>query len=508
MKLYRMLSLVLPGILILAGISSGLIAQHIPTDQLKELELSTAGRCAKAYIEAFNSEDDEALRQLYSRFKSPASLKEEPIEKRLSAIRMAKQMFGKLKIVTVKTNSDFNVEVTAKPGKINMWLRIQIIMEEEQPHFNASMAMGPCAPPETAGTDAGESKDSERTDDTNTKPQTPKRPYPYDEEAVIYKSRDGKVTLAGTLTLPRSGGPHPAVYLIPGGSAFDRDQSIFGHKPFLLWADYLTRRGIAVLRMDDRGVKESTGSKGSAAFDQLVGDILVGVSFLKKHDKVDPERIGVMGHSQGGILAPMAAAQSTDVAFVVMLAGTGMTFADNLAYQQADQGNGTIRINLELTKRLVAFLNAESLHKDLVQECLKQWNQYVTTLPDLHKKEAAAFIEGMRTPLRLFLSTPIGRDSLTYDPANSLRKLKCPVLAVTGDYDAMDVNLPAITKALEQGNNPDYCIMKMPKLNHLFQTSEAKDIGNPAVWANIEETINPDVLALVFEWIKRHTIKY
>jgi hypothetical protein len=157
------------------------------------------------------------------------------------------------------------------------------------------------------------------------RPQTPKPPYPYLEEQVSYENKAAGIKLAGTLTLPRSGGPFPAVLLITGSGSQDRDETIFGHKPFMVIADDLTRRGLAVLRVDDRGVGGSTGSPTTATTEDFAGDVLTGVEYLKSRSDIDPHRIGLIGHSEGGVIAPMVAAKSRDVAFIVLLAGTGVT---------------------------------------------------------------------------------------------------------------------------------------------------------------------------------------
>src|SRR5262249_22532572 len=150
------------------------------------------------------------------------------------------------------------------------------------------------------------------------RPQTPKPPFPYTEEDASYRS--GTIRLSGTLTVPNGEGKFPAVLLISGSGAQDRDGSLFEHHPFRVIADYLARRSIAVLRLDDRGIGNSSGSVALATLDDLAGDVLAGVAFLKSHARIDGQRIGVIGHSEGGIVGPLAASGSADIAFVVMLA--------------------------------------------------------------------------------------------------------------------------------------------------------------------------------------------
>lgn len=484
-----------------------LAAQELSASKLMELKQFTAGRCAIEYIEAFNAKGDDALRRFYTEYKSPEALKQRPVETRLLGIGKARQMLGKLRMATFKVNSDLDVEIIAKTTAADMWFSVRVQMEENQPNINASIRLGPSQPPSDSLMEIDKEKSGEKPRKKDAKPQTPMRPFPYDEESVTYKTKNGTVSLAGILTLPRSEEPHPAVYLIPGASPFDRDQTLGGHKSFLVWADFLTRKGVAVLRMDDRGVNESTGSKLSTGYDDLIDDVLAGIDFLKNHDKIDPARIGVMGHSQGGILAPLVAARSSDISFVVMLAGAGMPFADNLAFQQASQGNGTIEVNLELTRQLIDVLKKEKDPEIAKSTLQRQWDAYSARLPVKEKAASEAFMKEIQNPLQIFLSNRMMRDLLFYDTADALRQLTSPVLAVAGDHDAMDINLPAIAKALEEGGNPGYHIMKIPKLNHFFQLSEKEDEGDPTVWAGIDETVNPEVLELVSEWIALHTRK-
>ncbi|MDP8982639.1 MAG: alpha/beta fold hydrolase [Acidobacteriota bacterium] len=169
------------------------------------------------------------------------------------------------------------------------------------------------------------------------RPQNPKPPFPYDAVDVTYETKAG-IRLAGTLTSPRGEGPFPAAILITGSGPQDRDETLFQHKPFWVIADYLTRRGIAVLRVDDRGVGKSTGQSTQATIDDMADDVLAGVDFLKSRKQIDARHIGVIGHSEGGIVGPAAAARSADIAFVVMLAGTGVD-GEHILYLQAELAN-------------------------------------------------------------------------------------------------------------------------------------------------------------------------
>ncbi|GAI74447.1 unnamed protein product, partial [marine sediment metagenome] len=158
---------------------------------------------------------------------------------------------------------------------------------------------------------------------------------PYIEEEVAYENKDVGITLAGTLTLPSGDAPSPVVLLISGSGPQDRDGTIYGHHPFLVLADYLTRQGIAVLRVDDRGVGESTGDFSNATSEDFASDVLAGIEYLKTRKEINPEKIGLVGHSEGGLIAPIVAVKSPDVAFIVLMAGPGLTGEEILYLQGA-----------------------------------------------------------------------------------------------------------------------------------------------------------------------------
>jgi hypothetical protein len=342
------------------------------------------------------------------------------------------------------------------------------------------------------------------------RPQNPKKPYPYDEEGVIYDNPKSGNKLAGTLTLPRSPGPHPAVLLITGSGPQDRDEALMGHRPFLVIADYLTRRGIAVLRVDDRGVGKSTGKFQGATTVDFAGDARASVDFLKTRKDIDPQQIGLIGHSEGGIIAPMLASESSDIAFIVMLAGPGVTGEEILIGQQylisramgmredvAEKNNETERYILET----IQGEKDDAAAQRKVREGLEKMSESMTEDQRGAVKETIANLEKeMQT-----LTSPWFRAFLSYDPRPALKKVKVPVLAMNGALDLQvppHQNLPAIAAALEAGGNPDYEIVKLPHLNHLFQTAQT---GAPTEYAKIEETFAPVALQVLGDWIGRHT---
>jgi fermentation-respiration switch protein FrsA (DUF1100 family) len=325
------------------------------------------------------------------------------------------------------------------------------------------------------------------------RPQNPTKPYPYHDEDISYENKVQNVTLAATLTIPSGKGPFPAVVLITGSGPQDRDESLLGHKPFLVLSDYLTRHGIAVLRADDRGTGKSTGDFSTATTADFATDTEAGIAYLKTRAEVNPHKIGLIGHSEGGIIAPMIAARNSDVAFIVMMAGSGVP-GDQILVAQV---------------QAIAESSGKT-HEEALKTAAKQ-RELITLVksekdPAVLEKELKAKLsgEGLEAQAGIeikALTSPWFRYFMTYDPAPALRKVTCPVLAINGEKD-MQVppkqNLPAIRKALEQGGNKHFEVEEIPGLNHLFQTAKT---GSPAEYASIEETISPVALEKMSTWI-------
>ncbi|HTU61076.1 MAG TPA: alpha/beta fold hydrolase, partial [Polyangiales bacterium] len=305
------------------------------------------------------------------------------------------------------------------------------------------------------------------------RPQEPKPPFPYDVEEVSYDNAAAGVHLAGTLTTPRGRRQHAAALLINGSGAQDRDSTISGHKPFLVIADYLTRRGIAVLRVDDRGVGGSTGDFAAATSADFTGDALAGVAYLKTRPDIDPASIGLIGHSEGGIIAPAAAARSNDVAFIVLLAGPGVPGRELIVRQNellqatsnAPEGYGAFMT--EVSRDLVDISVAEPDDVLAQQLLAARWNERKAEAASSQlSAEAKALIASPDTDAAISssikeLRKPWMKYFLAYDPAPALTQVTCPVLALNGTLDLQveaEQNLPAIAAALEAGQNPDYSI--------------------------------------------------
>ncbi len=327
------------------------------------------------------------------------------------------------------------------------------------------------------------------------RPQEPKPPFPYIADEVAYDNPQAPgVRLAGTLTQPKGAGPFPAVLLITGSGAQNRDEELMGHKPFLVLADYLTRRGIAVLRVDDRGTAQSTGNFKTATTEDFATDTMAGVRYLLGRPEVDKKHIGLIGHSEGGAIAPMVAVKMPEVAFIVLLAGPGVPGAQVIE-DQVYQGNllagATPQMaaqNREFEHKLLSIvMNDADPEKKIL--ALADGN---AALQENLKKQ----IPAMRTPWYLFF--------LAYDPRPALEKVKCPVLALNGSKDSQvspELNLPAIEAALKKGGNRDATVQLIPGVNHLFQDAKT---GAVSEYRQIEETMSPKVLDMIGTWIRKH----
>ncbi len=342
---------------------------------------------------------------------------------------------------------------------------------------------------------------------TPNRPQEPKPPFPYRTEEVTYENKEAGVTLAGTLTLPQREPPFPAVLLITGSGPQDRDETIFGHKPFLVLADYLTRHGIAVLRADDRGVGKSTGDFSTATTKDFAGDVQAGVDYLKSREEIDPSHIGLIGHSEGGIIAPMVAAERDDIAFIVLMAGPALP-GDKLLTLQAKYGlkaegvsDSMVSWNRNLQQRWFDVLKQESDTAVMRRKLNDILNELTAELDDRQKQELGITDEKMQQEIQKTLS-PWFRYFVTYDPLPTLKKVRCPVLALYSEKDLQvpaKENIRAIEKEiLASHTNKRFTVKELPNLNHLFQTAQT---GAFSEYARIEETISPQALATIDSWI-------
>ena len=346
-------------------------------------------------------------------------------------------------------------------------------------------------------------------------PETAARPQEPGND-VSYRSRDvtfpggGDVQLAGTLTLPQGEGPFPAVALLSGSGPQDRDEALMGHRPFLVLADHLTNRGIAVLRFDDRGVGDSTGNFGEARVRDFTDDAAAAAAYLATVPEVDGNKLGLIGHSEGGITGPAAAARDDTVKFLVLLAGPGVPMSDLLVQQLHDLLRSmsvppdVIAAQVEATKKAYALLPSIDGPDDpdvaRLRELLAESNESLPAELREMSGGPAAVDKAVQT-----LTTPWFLELSQTDPRVVLRRVSVPVLAVNGGTDvqvAADENLAAIEAALREGGNDAVTVRKFEGLNHLFQHSES---GSVAEYATIDETFAPEVLTFVSDWILETT---
>lgn len=327
------------------------------------------------------------------------------------------------------------------------------------------------------------------------RPQTPKPPFAYDSVDVVFDNPSAKIQLAGTLTLPKGDGPFPAVVLATGSGAQDRDETLFEHKPFLVIADHFARSGIATLRVDDRGVGKSTGNMATATTDDFVDDALAAVTFLATQPRIDRKRIGVAGHSEGGLIAPAAAVKSKSVAFVIMIAGPGVSGRELLP------------------KQIERVMAAEGAAADAIAKAVAEEREALTIiaeggadeatrqrLRELYAKHEGATPETIEPEIDGALS-PWFLRFLAYDPRPTLRKVKVPVLVLSGTKDVQvdtDQNVGEIEKALRKGGNRKVEVHRFDGLNHLMQHAQS---GGVAEYAKIEETFAPEVLEVMTRFV-------
>lgn len=320
------------------------------------------------------------------------------------------------------------------------------------------------------------------------RPQTPAPPYPYREEEARIPTPTAGVELAGTLTLPQGDGPFPAALLITGSGQQDRDETLFDHKPFAVIADALTRRGVAVLRFDDRGVGGSTGDPIGATTADFAVDAGAAFAWLAAHQGIDANRVGLIGHSEGGTIAPLVAQAGQPVAFMVLIAGPAVSGAEVLTSQsqRIQQASGLpatiVESNTAIQRRLMEAIAANAGDADAAAEAVRA---AAAALPP------AAIQNAEQTARR-----PWMRWFVAHDPALSLTAYRGPLLALYGGKDVqVDAQQSATALAAIR---PDARIETFPELNHLMQTATT---GLPAEYPTIEETFDPAALQALVDWV-------
>jgi fermentation-respiration switch protein FrsA (DUF1100 family) len=340
------------------------------------------------------------------------------------------------------------------------------------------------------------------------RPQDPSEPYPYRSETIRFENHKAGIPLAGTLTFPDEGNGFPVAVLISCSGPQNRNEELLNHRPFLVLSDYLTRQGIAVLRYDDRGVAESGGTYKTATIEDFASDARAAVDYLKTRKEIDPQKIGLIGHSEGGTIAFLLAGSYNDLAYIVSMAGMAINGDSLLRAQRTLIGRAqgvsdeAIAANEQLINAVTAIIgshsteyvmeNVDSLSEKLVSENLipEALKAGLPHTPDVTNSVKQTFTQ---------LSSPEIQSMRRCDPSGALTKIRCPVFALNGEKDLQvppDMNLDHI-KALVKS---ELKIKKYPGLNHLFQHATT---GNIDEYQVIEETISPEVLEDIAKWIRQ-----
>ena len=341
------------------------------------------------------------------------------------------------------------------------------------------------------------------------RPQEPKKPYPYNDEEVTFENKSANITLAGSFTYPQGRRKYPAVVLVTGSGPQDRDETLAGginHKPFLILSDYLTRNGIAVLRYDDRGIAKSKGNFATATTEDFATDAQAAVEYLKTRKEIDPKKIGIAGHSEGGLIAPLVAVNSSDVSFIVLLAGPGLPGKDILLLQAKliSLANGEKEEDVDkatkLNEKIYDVILSESDNAVAEKKIKSLYDEFVNALSPDKKKEVEDGKPMFEQSIKQ-LTNPWFRFFLKFDPRPVLENVTVPVIALNGEKDLQvppKENLAEIERALKSGGNVNFKTVLFPNLNHLFQTAKT---GSPTEYGTIEETFSPEALKMIKDWI-------
>lgn len=333
------------------------------------------------------------------------------------------------------------------------------------------------------------------------RPQTPQSPYGYISEDFVVEGKNG-VSLAGTITRPNDNLPHPAVLLVSGSGQQNRDEEIGLHKPFLVLADYLTRNGIVVMRYDDRGMGESKGDYKNATTLDFASDAELLFKFLRKQSFVDKKQVGILGHSEGGAIAPIVAARNKKVSFVVMMAGQGCSGAEVLMLQNRAifELNGypapMVDDRVDLMRKIFSIVG-ETPDNELngaIKKMIEEEHFSSSYADSLGFSPSAIFLMTQQ------LSSPWMRMFIKLDPKDYLPYVKCPILAVNGNKDCQVIADPNL-KSIEYYTKQKAKTVLMPGLNHLFQHCES---GSVSEYMLIEETLAPEFMECVRDWILNH----
>jgi pimeloyl-ACP methyl ester carboxylesterase len=344
------------------------------------------------------------------------------------------------------------------------------------------------------------------------RPQTPMPPFMYNSEDVEYDNADKSIRFGATYTYPKTGGPFATIILITGSGAQDRDETILGHKPFAVLADYLTKRGYAVLRIDDRGMGKTTGSMINATSADFAKDVEAAIAYVKARPETDKNKIGLTGHSEGGVIAPMVASVNKDIDFIILsgapLAGGAIinTEQNGLALQKAGFSKATVDAFKQLhLKELGLFGEAQNtvaLNKGL-KEVFDQWRiqQPDSVLKSLAVTDSTIIGRSINSLYDGLYNLHWMRFFIAHDFAADLAKVHCKVLAINGGLDTQvgaTTNLAVINAVLKKNHVKLYTVIPLKGLNHLLQTAVTGDVSE---YSKIEETIAPLALETIGNWL-------
>jgi pimeloyl-ACP methyl ester carboxylesterase len=335
------------------------------------------------------------------------------------------------------------------------------------------------------------------------RPQTTRPPFPYGEQDVFYAGGADGVRLAGTLTLPAGEGPFPAVFLATGSGSQDRDETIAYHRPFRLLADYLSRRGFAVLRTDDRGWGLSSGNAALATTKDNTDDALAAMRYLRNRSDIDPARVGIVGHSEGGMIASFAATRDPELAFIVLLAGPGVSGQQIMRRQRADiwRSNGLPEAQIQTMLAFFEDIHVEMLQEGSLADAGTRIRALFGNLAPERKTALGWDVNALEQVLAQIL-TPWFREFLRFEPAPVLAQIHIPVLALNGSKDiqvASDENLAGIKTGLEAAGNNDVTLVELPDLNHLFQHAQTGALDE---YLHIAETFSPEAMHITANWLR------
>jgi len=345
---------------------------------------------------------------------------------------------------------------------------------------------------------------------TSLRPQEPTKPYPYQSEEVSFFNQVDDVELHGTLTLPQSSQRSKAVVLITGSGGNDRDQLIYGHRVFLVLADYLTRQGLAVLRFDDRGIGRSKGNYDEATFENFINDAMAAHEYLKSREEVDPSQTGLIGHSEGAAIAIMASSVPEVVSFSVLMSAPAHGFSDSERglidqftndYRNNGASEKAIQFKSDLLYQIFTIVRDEYDEDAARMKIDELLNNSEDALMELSEADRVAIeTESIDSyDYSWFLSTRF-LNILRYQPEPALAKIQCPLLVLQGAKDTQISyeNLSEIERMVTEGGNDQCTAQGFEDMNHLFQRCET---GQESEYAQIEETIAPEVLQTISDWI-------